>query len=375
LLRTVFKFLIEVDAPLRGRYPMGTRVYQNFADEAVDLMEAVVAATVAFGSSVDADVVALVRQSDGVPTPGAIIGNCSPIMTMLSAGTSMPLLAAAPYDLGHAAVSTWLAGGVPPTHVAEWAGQSVEILFLIYAKCLDRGEAELHRRVETALGRRPSIAQSLPASRASPLPGHVLPRSRRPPLSPWPARSSARGIRPHGSHPQHAIVLVLPYAKRDHATQQVNRHGLTIREFDCALACVERVEIGVESLASAGRERDAGMFGVTADHEQDRSGRVHPCRMTPLDRLARLGNRLVSQCAQPLKYLAAGSGEAIDVLVDRLWLAHSDSLPRPGRGRTSPASRRARSKTAVSSRPYARHPFTPATPRGAPAATANRVTR
>jgi hypothetical protein len=71
-------------------------------------------------------------------------------------------LAATPYDLRHAAVSTWLAGGVPPTHVAEWAGQSVEILFRIYAKCLDRGQAELHRRIEVALGRRPSSRPTLP---------------------------------------------------------------------------------------------------------------------------------------------------------------------------------------------------------------------
>jgi hypothetical protein len=31
-------------------------------------------------------------------------------------------LAKPPYDLRHAAVSTWLNGGVPPTTVAEWAG-------------------------------------------------------------------------------------------------------------------------------------------------------------------------------------------------------------------------------------------------------------
>jgi integrase len=38
-----------------------------------------------------------------------------------------------PYDLRHAAVSTWLNGGVPPTMVAEWAGHSVEVLLRIYA--------------------------------------------------------------------------------------------------------------------------------------------------------------------------------------------------------------------------------------------------
>ncbi|MFB6396718.1 tyrosine-type recombinase/integrase [Polymorphospora lycopeni] len=61
-------------------------------------------------------------------------------------------LAATPYDLRHAAVSTWLNEGVPATQVAEWAGQSVEVLLRIYAKCLDGGVADLRRRVERALG-------------------------------------------------------------------------------------------------------------------------------------------------------------------------------------------------------------------------------
>lgn len=61
-------------------------------------------------------------------------------------------LARTPYDLRHAAVSTWLNGGVPPTQVAEWAGQSVEVLLRIYAKCLDGGDAALRHRVERALG-------------------------------------------------------------------------------------------------------------------------------------------------------------------------------------------------------------------------------
>lgn len=55
-------------------------------------------------------------------------------------------LARRPYDLRYAAVSTWLNGGVPATQVAEWAGQSVEVLFRSYAKCLDGGEAALRQR-------------------------------------------------------------------------------------------------------------------------------------------------------------------------------------------------------------------------------------
>ena len=65
--------------------------------------------------------------------------------------TASPL-AKTPHDLRHAAVSTWLNGGVPPTTVAEWAGHSVEVLLRIYAKCLDGGDAEIRRRVEAALG-------------------------------------------------------------------------------------------------------------------------------------------------------------------------------------------------------------------------------
>jgi integrase len=61
-------------------------------------------------------------------------------------------LAGTPYDLRHAAVSTWLNGGVPATQVAEWAGQSIEILLRIYAKCLDGEQATMRRRVGDALG-------------------------------------------------------------------------------------------------------------------------------------------------------------------------------------------------------------------------------
>jgi len=50
-------------------------------------------------------------------------------------------LASRPYDLRHAAVSTWLNGGVAPTQVAEWAGHSVDVLLKIYAQCLDGEQA------------------------------------------------------------------------------------------------------------------------------------------------------------------------------------------------------------------------------------------
>ncbi|MGB8963134.1 MAG: tyrosine-type recombinase/integrase [Pseudonocardiaceae bacterium] len=60
-------------------------------------------------------------------------------------------LARRPYDLRHAAVSTWLNAGVPATQVAEWAGHSVAVLLQIYAKCL-AGQEELARtRIDATL--------------------------------------------------------------------------------------------------------------------------------------------------------------------------------------------------------------------------------
>lgn len=60
-------------------------------------------------------------------------------------------LAKRPYDLRHAAVSTWLNATGDPTRVAEWAGHTVSVLLRVYAKCLDGGEAEARRRVAERL--------------------------------------------------------------------------------------------------------------------------------------------------------------------------------------------------------------------------------
>jgi len=61
-------------------------------------------------------------------------------------------LAKRPYDLRHAAVSTQLASGIEATRVAEWAGQSLEVLMRIYAKCLDGHEEQAMDRLEEKLG-------------------------------------------------------------------------------------------------------------------------------------------------------------------------------------------------------------------------------
>jgi integrase len=61
-------------------------------------------------------------------------------------------LARRPYDLRHAAVSTWLNASVAPTQVAEWAGHSVAVLLRVYAKCIAGQEEAARNRVTLALG-------------------------------------------------------------------------------------------------------------------------------------------------------------------------------------------------------------------------------
>jgi integrase len=70
---------------------------------------------------------------------------------LTSAEAASPL-ARRPYDLRHAAVSTWLNAGVAPTQVAEWAGHSVAVLLRVYAKCIAGQEAAARNRVTLALG-------------------------------------------------------------------------------------------------------------------------------------------------------------------------------------------------------------------------------
>ncbi|WP_339122797.1 tyrosine-type recombinase/integrase [Pseudonocardia sp. D17] len=71
--------------------------------------------------------------------------------TALTADEASSPLAGRPYDLRHAAVSTWLNAGVPATQVAEWAGHSVAVLLQIYAKCIAGQEDAARQRIAAAL--------------------------------------------------------------------------------------------------------------------------------------------------------------------------------------------------------------------------------
>jgi integrase len=64
-------------------------------------------------------------------------------------------LARRPYDLRHAALSSWLNAGVPPTEVAERAGHTVAVLLSVYAKCLHGERATYNARIDALLGESP----------------------------------------------------------------------------------------------------------------------------------------------------------------------------------------------------------------------------
>ena len=61
-------------------------------------------------------------------------------------------LARRPYDLRHACVSTWLAGGVISAQVALWAAHSVAVLHEVYAKVLAGLEEESLGKIARILG-------------------------------------------------------------------------------------------------------------------------------------------------------------------------------------------------------------------------------
>ena len=69
---------------------------------------------------------------------------------LTEAEAASPLLGV-PYDLRHAAVSTWLDAGVPAAQVAEWAGHSVDVLLRVYAKCIVGQQGEAKRHIEDAM--------------------------------------------------------------------------------------------------------------------------------------------------------------------------------------------------------------------------------
>ena len=59
-----------------------------------------------------------------------------------------------PYDLRHAAVSTWLKATADPAQVAEWAGHTVDVLMRVYAKWVAGQQDQAKRRILEATSNR-----------------------------------------------------------------------------------------------------------------------------------------------------------------------------------------------------------------------------
>ncbi len=104
-----------------------------------------------YGAAPDGRLFVGARRPDYLPTRTVTLTWQRARAVALTPEAAASPLARTPYDLRHAAVSTWLAAGVPVTKVAEWAGHSVEVLLKIYAKCLDGEEARTRAKVTAAL--------------------------------------------------------------------------------------------------------------------------------------------------------------------------------------------------------------------------------
>lgn len=95
----------------------------------------------------------LFRGARGGPLSESLYGRLrgeARVKALRAAEVASPL-ARRPYDLRHAAVSTWLNSGVPAPQVAAWAGHSVNVLLRVYAKCIAGQEGAARRRIEEAL--------------------------------------------------------------------------------------------------------------------------------------------------------------------------------------------------------------------------------
>jgi integrase len=95
----------------------------------------------------------LFSGADGRPLPNAsytdVWRRARPLGLPPSAVNSS--LARRPYDLRHAAVSSWIAAGVPIPEVARRAGQTVQVLTTVYAKVIYGAADLMNQRIEAFL--------------------------------------------------------------------------------------------------------------------------------------------------------------------------------------------------------------------------------
>lgn len=72
-------------------------------------------------------------------------------MLGLSPGQQISPLAGRPYDLRHACATLLLNSGVPPKEVARRLGHSVDVLWKVYAGCMDGDDERINGLIERAL--------------------------------------------------------------------------------------------------------------------------------------------------------------------------------------------------------------------------------
>ena len=95
----------------------------------------------------------LFQTADGGPIPNASYTDIWRLARRygLTPNQVASPLARRPYDLRHAAVSSWIAAGVPLTNVARRAGHTVKMLLAVYAKVIDGSAEQMNRRIESFL--------------------------------------------------------------------------------------------------------------------------------------------------------------------------------------------------------------------------------
>ncbi len=87
----------------------------------------------------------------------------------LSAGEAAGSMAARPYDLRHACVTTWLNATGDPAQVAAWAGHSPNVLLRVYVRCVI-GRDEVAKRQITAALDNDAKPHDCPANPTTPTP-------------------------------------------------------------------------------------------------------------------------------------------------------------------------------------------------------------
>lgn len=75
----------------------------------------------------------------------------------LTAAQQKSPLAGRPYDLRHGGITLALNAGVPAPEVAARAGHSVEVLWRVYAGCIDGHDQLWNNRIEQALNEQTAL--------------------------------------------------------------------------------------------------------------------------------------------------------------------------------------------------------------------------